>query len=136
MSDIPTDLRYMSSHEWIRVESDGTAYVGISDHAQNAMGDLVYVELPDVGDTINAGDEVGVVESVKAASDIYSPVTGEIIAINEALNDSPEQVNSDPYGDGWLYRIKIADPEELEDLMSAEEYAEQLEEEGEGDDDE
>ncbi len=136
MSDIPTDLRYMSSHEWIRVESDGTAYVGISDHAQNAMGDLVYVELPDVGDTINAGDEVGVVESVKAASDIYSPVTGEIIAINEALTDSPEQVNSDPYGDGWLYRIKIADPEELEDLMSAEEYAEQLEEEGEGDDDE
>jgi len=136
MSDIPTDLRYMSSHEWIRVESDGTAYVGISDHAQHAMGDLVYVELPEVGDTINAGDEVGVVESVKAASDIFSPVTGEIIAINEALNDNPEQVNSDPYGDGWLYRIKLADPEELEDLMSAEEYAEQLEEASEDHDDE
>lgn len=136
MSDIPTDLRYMSSHEWIRVEGDGTAYVGISDHAQNAMGDLVYVELPEVGDTINAGDEVGVVESVKAASDIYSPVTGEIIAINEALNDNPEQVNSDPYGDGWLYRIKLSDPEELEDLMSAEEYAEQLEEEADDHDDE
>lgn len=136
MSDIPADLRYMSSHEWIRVETDGTAYVGISDHAQNAMGDLVYVELPEVGDTINAGDEVGVVESVKAASDIYSPVTGEIIAVNEALNDNPEQVNSDPYGDGWLYRIKLADPEELEDLMSAEEYAEQLEEEADSEDDE
>lgn len=136
MSDIPTDLRYMSSHEWIRVESDGTAYVGISDHAQHAMGDLVYVELPEVGDTINAGDEVGVVESVKAASDIFSPVTGEIIAINEALNDNPEQVNSDPYGDGWLYRIKLADPEELEDLMSAEEYAEQLEEAADDHDDE
>lgn len=136
MSDIPSDLRYMSSHEWIRVENDGTAYVGISDHAQNAMGDLVYVELPEVGDTINAGDEVGVVESVKAASDIYSPVTGEIIAVNEALNDNPEQVNSDPYGDGWLYRIKLTDPEELEDLMSAEEYAEQLEEEADGEDDE
>lgn len=136
MSDIPTDLRYMSSHEWIRVESDGTAYVGISDHAQGAMGDLVYVEMPEIGDTINAGDEVGVVESVKAASDIYSPVTGEIIAINEALNDNPEQVNSDPYGDGWLYRIKLADPEELEDLMSAEEYTEQLEEEADDQDDE
>ncbi len=136
MSDIPTDLRYMSSHEWIRVEADGTAYVGISDHAQHAMGDLVYVELPEVGDTINAGDEVGVVESVKAASDIFSPVTGEIIAINEALNDNPEQVNSDPYGDGWLYRIKLADPEELEDLMSAEEYAEQLEEAADDHDDE
>lgn len=136
MSDIPTDLRYMSSHEWIRVENDGTAYVGISDHAQNAMGDLVYVELPEVGDTINAGDEVGVVESVKAASDIYSPVTGEIIAINEALNDNPEQVNNDPYGDGWLYRLKLSDPEELEDLLSAEEYAEQLEEEADDQDDE
>ena len=136
MSDIPTDLRYMSSHEWTRVENDGTAYVGISDHAQNAMGDLVYVELPEVGDTINAGDEVGVVESVKAASDIYSPVTGEIIAINEALNDNPEQVNNDPYGDGWLYRLKLSDPEELEDLLSAEEYAEQLEEEADDQDDE
>ena len=136
MSDIPTDLRYMSSHEWIRVENDGTAYVGISDHAQNAMGDLVYVELPEVGDTINAGDEVGVVESVKAASDIYSPVTGEIIAINEALNDNPEQVNNDPYGDGWLYRLKLSDPEELEDLLNAEEYAEQLEEEADDQDDE
>jgi glycine cleavage system H protein len=128
MSDIPSDLRYMSSHEWVRVDTDGTAYVGITDHAQNAMGDLVYVEMPEVGDTLAAGDEVGVVESVKAASDIYSPVSGEIIAINEALNDNPEQVNSDPYGDGWLYRIKMSDPGELEDLMTAEEYAEQLEE--------
>lgn len=136
MSDIPADLRYMTSHEWIRVENDGTAYIGISDHAQNAMGDLVFVEMPEVGDTVNAGDEVGVVESVKAASDIFSPVTGEIIAINEALSDNPEQVNTDPYGDGWLYRIKLADPEELEDLMSSEEYAEQLEEDAEEHDDE
>jgi glycine cleavage system H protein len=135
MSDIPSDLRYMSSHEWVRVDADGTAYVGITDHAQNAMGDLVYVELPEVGDTLAAGDEVGVVESVKAASDIYSPVSGEIIAINEALNDNPEQVNSDPFGDGWLYRIKMSDPGELEDLMSAEEYAEQLEEEAEDSED-
>lgn len=135
MSDIPSDLRYMSSHEWVRVDADGTAFVGITDHAQNAMGDLVYVELPEVGDTLAAGDEVGVVESVKAASDIYSPVSGEIIAINEALNDNPEQVNSDPFGDGWLYRIKLSDPGELEDLMSAEEYAEQLEEEAEDSED-
>ena len=135
MSDIPSDLRYMSSHEWVRVDADGTAYVGITDHAQNAMGDLVYVELPEVGDTLAAGDEVGVVESVKAASDIYSPVSGEIIAINEELNDNPEQVNSDPFGDGWLYRIKMSDPGELEDLMSAEEYAEQLEEEAEDSED-
>jgi glycine cleavage system H protein len=135
MSDIPSDLRYQSSHEWVRVDADGTAYVGITDHAQNAMGDLVYVELPEVGDTLTAGDEAGVVESVKAASDIYSPVSGEVIAINEALNDNPEQVNSDPFGDGWLYRIKLSDQGELEDLMSAEEYAEQLEEEAEDSED-
>ncbi|CBL43709.1 Glycine cleavage H-protein [gamma proteobacterium HdN1] len=129
MSEIPSELRFMASHEWIRVENDGTAYVGISDHAQSALGDLVYVELPEVGDTITAGDEAGVVESVKAASDIYAPLTGEVVAINEALNDNPELVNSDPYGDGWIYRIRMADPEELEDLLSAEEYAEQIEEE-------
>jgi glycine cleavage system H protein len=128
MSHIPAELRYAKSHEWIRLEDDGTAYVGISEHAQDAMGDLVYVELPEVGQTVAASDETGVVESVKAASDIYAPVSGEIIAINEALNDTPELVNQDCYGDGWLYRIKVADTTELEQLLNAEDYAAQLEE--------
>lgn len=129
MSNIPAELRYASSHEWIRVEDDGTAYVGISDHAQDAMGDLVYVELPEVGQKLSQGEESGVVESVKAASDIYAPVSGEIVAVNEALDDTPELVNQDPYGDGWLYRIKVADTSELEQLLSADDYAGQLESE-------
>ncbi|PKM21615.1 MAG: glycine cleavage system protein H [Gammaproteobacteria bacterium HGW-Gammaproteobacteria-14] len=128
MSNIPAELRYAKSHEWIRLEDDGTAYVGISEHAQEAMGDLVYVELPDVGAKVASSDETGVVESVKAASDIYAPVSGEILEVNETLADSPELVNQDCYGDGWLYRIKIVDKAELDDLMSAEEYAAQLEE--------
>jgi glycine cleavage system H protein len=128
MSHIPAELRYAKSHEWIRLEDDGTAYVGISEHAQDAMGDLVYVELPEVGQKVAVSDETGVVESVKAASDIYAPVSGEIVAVNEALNDTPELVNQDCYGDGWLYRIKVADKAELDDLFSAEEYAAQLEE--------
>lgn len=128
MSNIPAELRYASSHEWIRLEDDGTAYVGISEHAQEAMGDLVYVELPEVGVTFAAGDEAGVVESVKAASDIYSPVTGEVVAVNEALEDEPELVNRDPYGDGWLFQLKISDDAELENLLSANDYADTLEE--------
>jgi glycine cleavage system H protein len=128
MSNIPAELRYARSHEWIRLEDDGTAYVGISEHAQEAMGDLVYVELPDVGAVVASSDETGVVESVKAASDIYAPVSGEIIAVNEALSDNPELVNQDCYGDGWLFRIKLKDPAELEDLLSAADYAAQLEE--------
>jgi glycine cleavage system H protein len=128
MSHIPAELRYAKSHEWIRLEDDGTAYVGISEHAQDAMGDLVYVELPEVGQKVAVSDETGVVESVKAASDIYAPVSGEIIAVNEALNDTPELVNQDCYGDGWLYRIKVADKAELDDLLSADDYAAQLEE--------
>ncbi|MDF1782200.1 MAG: glycine cleavage system protein GcvH [Alcanivoracaceae bacterium] len=128
MSNIPAELRYASSHEWIRLEDDGTAYVGISEHAQEAMGDLVYVELPEVGVTFAAGDEAGVVESVKAASDIYSPVTGEVVAVNEALEDEPELVNRDPYGDGWLFQLKISDEAELENLLSANDYADTLEE--------
>ncbi|MCC1497427.1 glycine cleavage system protein GcvH [Alcanivorax sp. 1008] len=128
MSNIPAELRYAKSHEWIRLEDDGTAYVGISEHAQEAMGDLVYVELPDVGAVVASSDETGVVESVKAASDIYAPVSGEIIAVNEALSDSPELVNQDCYGDGWLYQIKLSDKAELEDLLGAEDYAAQLEE--------
>ncbi len=128
MSHIPAELRYAKSHEWVRLEHDGTAYVGISEHAQDAMGDLVYVELPEVGQTVAVADETGVVESVKAASDIYAPVSGEIIAVNEALNDTPELVNQDCYGDGWLYQIKVADKADLDNLLSAEDYAAQLEE--------
>lgn len=124
MSQTPEELKYSASHEWARLEGD-IVTVGISDHAQDALGDLVYVELPSVGDMVQAGDEAGVVESVKAASDIYAPVSGEIVEINEALADSPETVNSAPYTDGWLYRIRVSDVSELDKLLSADEYAAQ-----------
>ena len=125
MSIIPGELRYLSSHEWVRVEEDGvTATVGITDHAQDLLGDVVFVELPDLDSTISAGDEAGVVESVKAASDIFSPVSGTVIEINESLEDSPELVNSDPYDDGWFFKVKMSDPDELSSLLGAEEYAE------------
>ncbi len=130
MSSAPKDLLYTSSHEWVRVE-DGVAVIGITDHAQDAMGDLVYIELPAVGDEVQAGDEAGVVESVKAASDIYAPVTGRIEAINEELADSPELVNRDAFNDGWLFKIRLSDPAELEELLSAREYKEQCETEDE-----
>ena len=122
MSHTPTELKYASSHEWARLEEDGTVTVGISDHAQDALGDVVFVELPELGATLAAGDEAGVVESVKAASDIYSPVSGEVVAINEALEDAPETVNTDPYTDGWFFRVQITDPAELEGLLTAEDY--------------
>ncbi len=128
MSDIPAELKYRASHEWVRVE-DGIAIVGITDHAQAAMGDLVYVELPDVGQNVAAGDEAGVVESVKAASDIYAPVSGEIVAVNELLEGEPEKVNSDCYGSGWLFKIEIADEAELDSLLTADEYQARLEDE-------
>ncbi|HAU13210.1 MAG: glycine cleavage system protein H [Pseudomonadales bacterium] len=128
MSEIPTELRYLSSHEWVRVE-DGVATVGITAHAQEAMGDLVYVETPEVGTTLAAGDEAGVVESVKAASDIYTPVSGEVIEINDALEDAPETVNSDPYGAGWMFKIQVADEAELENTLTADEYQAQIEDE-------
>ena len=124
MSQTPEELKYSASHEWARLEGD-IVTVGISDHAQDALGDLVYVELPSVGDMVQAGDEAGVVESVKAASDIYAPVSGEIVEINEALADSPETVNSALYTDGWLYRIRVSDVSELDKLLSADEYAAQ-----------
>ncbi|MES3039880.1 MAG: glycine cleavage system protein GcvH [Pseudomonadota bacterium] len=124
MSNTPEELKYATSHEWARLDGD-IVTVGISDHAQDALGDLVYVELPSVGDSVQAGDEAGVVESVKAASDIYAPVSGEIVEINEALADSPETVNSAPYTDGWLYRIRISDVSELDKLLSADEYTAQ-----------
>jgi len=125
MSIIPGELRYLSSHEWVRVVEDGvTATVGITVHAQDLLGDVVFVELPELDSTISAGDEAGVVESVKAASDIFSPVSGTVIEINEALEDSPELVNSDPYDDGWFFKVKMSDTDELSTLLGAEEYAE------------
>ncbi len=129
MSQTPVDFKYASSHEWARLEEDGTVTVGISDHAQDALGDVVFVELPDIGARLAAGDEAGVVESVKAASDIYAPVGGEVIAINELLEDSPETVNSDPYHDGWMYRLQVEDATELDNLLSAEDYDAQCAEE-------
>ena len=122
MSLTPTELKYASSHEWARLEEDGTVTVGISDHAQEALGDVVFVELPDVGTSLAAGDDAGVVESVKAASDVYAPISGEVLAINEQLEDSPETVNSDPYTEGWFYRLQPSDVAELENLLSAEDY--------------
>ena len=130
MSNLPTELKYLSTHEWLRVE-DGIGYVGITDHAQDAMWDLVYVEMPEVGATVSANDEAGVVESVKAASDIYAPVSGEIVAINETLEETPETVNSDPYGDGWMFQIKLSDSSELEGLLSADDYQAQIDAEEE-----
>ena len=122
MSQSPQELRYVSSHEWVRLEDDGTATIGITDHAQEALGDVVFVELPEVGAQLGAGDEAGVVESVKAASDIYAPIGGEIIAINENLEDGPEVINADPYGDGWFFRMRLDDVADVEELMTAEQY--------------
>ena len=123
MSETPSDLKYASTHEWARDEGDGTVTVGITDHAQDSLGDVVYVELPEIGTTVSAGDEAGVVESVKAASDIYAPVSGEVIAINDVLENAPETINDSPYADGWFFKIKMSDPEELEDMMDADAYA-------------
>ena len=125
MSSTPSELKYASSHEWARLEEDGTVTVGISDHAQESLGDVVFVELPEVGTTLAAGDDAGVVESVKAASDIYAPVAGEVIAINEQLEDEPETVNGDPYNDGWFFKLHPSDTAELENLLSAEDYQQQ-----------
>lgn len=129
MSNIPSDLRYATTHEWVRPEGDGTFTVGISEHAQELLGDMVFVELPDVGATVSAGDDIAVAESVKAASDVYAPIGGEIVGVNEDLEDSPELVNSDPYGDGWLFRIKADDADEVEALLDAEGYENSIEEE-------
>ena len=123
MSDIPADLKYIASHEWVRVEGDGTVTVGVTDHAQDALGDVVYVELPEVDVVLAAGDEAGVVESVKAASDIYTPLSGTVIAVNSTLEDAPEQVNSDPYGEGWFFKLRLADSGELGELLDADGYA-------------
>lgn len=127
MSEIPAELLYRESHEWVRDEDDGTVVVGISDHAQAQLGDMVFIELPEPGMSYDQGDACAVIESVKAASDVFAPVSGEVLESNSALEDSPELVNKDPYGDGWLFRMQLSDPDELDDLMDAEAYEEQLE---------
>ncbi|HEX7028768.1 MAG TPA: glycine cleavage system protein GcvH [Gammaproteobacteria bacterium] len=128
-TSIPEELRYNKSHEWVRDDGDGLFTVGITDHAQKALGDLVYVEAAEVGNVVSADDACCVVESVKAASDVYSPLDGEIVEANEALEDSPELVNNDPYGDGWLFRIKPTTPADFDALLDADAYAGLLSEE-------
>jgi glycine cleavage system H protein len=122
MSKLRDDLKYNQSHEWVRDNGDGTVTVGITDHAQELLGDLVFVELPDLGKTVSSGGECGVVESVKAASDVYSPLSGEVVGVNEILSGSPEVINQDPYGDGWIFKLKPSDPAELDGLMDAAAY--------------
>ncbi len=126
MNNIPSHLKYTESHEWVDADTEGNARIGISDHAQEALGDLVFVELPTVGDEISQGDPCAVVESVKAASDIITPVSGKVIAVNEDLDGDPAIINSDPYNDGWLFELELSDTEELEGLKSAEAYEETL----------
>ena len=127
--NVPADLRYTESHEWIRREGDGTLTIGITDHAQEALGDLVYVELPNVGDTVTAGAAVAVVESVKAASDVYSPVSGKVVAVNDALSDKPETINEDAWGEGWILVVQPDSLDEVNELLSPDEYSELLEDE-------
>jgi glycine cleavage system H protein len=127
MNEIPGDLRFLKSHEWARLEDDGTVTVGISEFAQSQLGDLVYVEVPQEGDTVEAGSACAVVESVKAASDVYSPVSGVIVRANAALADRPEAINEDPYGEGWIFAVKPSNPAELDALMGPDEYAEMIE---------
>jgi glycine cleavage system H protein len=128
MSEIPGDLKFMKSHEWARVEGDGKVTIGISDHAQGLLGDLVYVELPHVGDRVEAGNACAVVESVKAASDVYAPLTGKVVEVNAALADKPETINEDAYGDGWIFVIEAEEPDQLNELLGPDDYAELLEE--------
>ncbi|HBZ15336.1 MAG TPA: glycine cleavage system protein GcvH [Pantoea sp.] len=122
MSNVPSELKYRDSHEWVRKEADGTFTVGITEHAQELLGDMVFVDLPDVGVSFAAGDDCAVAESVKAASDIYAPLSGEIVAVNDQLGDSPELVNSAPYTEGWLFRIKASDESELDSMLDADAY--------------
>ncbi len=128
MSNIPQELKYTNTHEWIRAEGDGIFTVGITEHAQGLLGDMVFLDLPDVGDAIATGDDCAVAESVKAASDIYAPLSGEIVEVNEDLEDSPELVNADAFGDGWLFKVKAEDPDEVNGLLDAEGYANLIDE--------
>ena len=127
--NIPRDLRYAKTHEWVRLESDAEAVIGITDFAQAQLGDLTYIELPSVDDAVAAQDEVGVVESVKAASDLYAPISGTVVAVNEGLTDHPELINGDPYNDGWLFKLKPGNPAELDELFDADAYEELVPEE-------
>ncbi|MDH5388058.1 MAG: glycine cleavage system protein GcvH [Gammaproteobacteria bacterium] len=127
MSDVPSELRYTASHEWIRDEGDGTVTIGITDHAQELLGDLVFVELPEVGADLTAGDACCVVESVKAASDVYAPLTGEVLEVNEMLAESPEIINDSAFDDGWLFKMQLSAEVELEELMDADEYEKEIE---------
>ena len=124
MSEIPGDLKFLSSHEWVRVEPDGSVTIGISDHAQDLLGDIVFVELPDIGQSIDAETDAAIVESVKAASDVYSPISGEVTEVNSILEDQPEIINSSPYEDGWFFKMTPSDLGEIEDLLSPEDYSE------------
>ena len=127
MNDIPADLKFLSSHEWARVESDGTITIGISDYAQDLLGDIVFVELPEVGQSLDAESDAAIVESVKAASDVYSPLSGEVIEVNSLLEDQPEIINSSPYEDGWFYKLNPSDMGELDNLLSSEDYSDACE---------
>ena len=127
MNEIPADLKFLSSHEWARVESDGAITIGISDHAQDLLGDIVFVELPEVGQSVDAESDAAIVESVKAASDVYSPLSGEVIEVNSLLEDQPEIINSSPYEDGWFYKLNPSDMGELDNLLSPEDYSDACE---------
>jgi glycine cleavage system H protein len=129
MSSIPEDLKYAKSHEWVRVELDGSVTIGITDHAQDLLGDMVFIELPEMERELTTDEECAVVESVKAASDVYAPLSGKVIEVNSTVEDTPELLNQDPYGDGWLYRLELNDEGELSELMDAEEYSALVEEE-------
>lgn len=129
MSETPANLKYTKSHEWVELLDDGTVKVGITDHAQELLGDMVYVEVPEEGTAVSVGEECAVVESVKAASDIYSPVTGEVVAVNQDLVDTPDLVNNHPYGDGWIMQVKLTEEGELDELMDADTYIESVSEE-------
>lgn len=122
MSEVPSDLKYTRDHEWLRLEDDSVVTIGITDHAQAQLGDLVFVEVPETGVSLGAGDAAAVVESVKAASDVYAPVAGEVVGANEQLDESPELVNNDPFGEGWIYQLRVENPADLDELMSAADY--------------
>lgn len=126
MSNIPSDLKYVKSHEWLKVASDGTALVGITDYAQNSLGDITFVQLPKVGAVLKAGETFGVVESVKAASDVYAPVAGTVLEVNKALDANPEKVNASPYADGWMLKLKLANPGDAGALLSPEDYGKMI----------
>ena len=122
MSEVPSDLKYTRAHEWLRLEDDSVVTIGITDHAQAQLGDLVFVEVPETGSSLGAGDAAAVVESVKAASDVYAPVAGEVVGANEQLDESPELVNNDPFGEGWIYKLRVENPDALDELMRAADY--------------